>query len=49
MLVATECVLFDRQQNLSLRLSGYAAGSDVFEAVRRFGDELERIYATLIT
>lgn len=49
MLLATECVLFDRQQNLSLRLSGYAAGKDVIEAAGRFGEELERLHATLTT
>lgn len=46
-LQATECVLFDPQQNLSLRLTGYVASSDVLEAVRRFGDELELIHGTL--
>lgn len=48
-LVATECVLFDRHQNLSVRLSGFDAAGDVFEAARRFGDELERINANLTT
>lgn len=46
-LVATECVLFDRHQNLSLRLHGFDTASDVFDAVGRFGGELERIHAKL--
>lgn len=44
----TDCVLFDRQRNLALRLDGRAPSSDILEAAGQFRDELERIHADLI-
>lgn len=45
--VFTDCVLFDRQRNLSLRLSGPGPNNDVFEDAGAFRDELERIHGDL--
>lgn len=44
----TDCVLFDGQRNLSLRLEGQVPGDDMMEAANQFRDELERIHANLI-
>ena len=44
----TDCVLFDEQRNLSLRLEGQTPGDDSLEAANEFRDELERIHANLI-
>lgn len=46
-LVAIDCVLFDRQRNLSLRLVGHGPSGDVLEAAGQFRDELEKIHAGL--
>ncbi len=46
----TECVLVDRERNLSLRLvqNKWARDSDAFETATLFRDELERLHAQLI-
>lgn len=46
--VSIDCVLFDRQRNVSLRLQGQGPGSDVLKVAGQFRDELERIYIDLI-
>lgn len=43
----TECVLFDDQRNLSLRLTGFAPGDDILAAAASYRDELVAIHADL--
>lgn len=47
----TQCVLRDRERNLSLRLNhnGWARNSNAFETAREFRDELERLHAQLLS
>lgn len=45
--VWTDCVLFDRQRNLGLRLQGQGPGSDVLKVAGQFRDELQRIHIDL--
>lgn len=44
----TECVLFDGERNLGLRMTGSGEGEDMLSMAERFRDELVTIHAGLI-
>lgn len=46
--VFTDCVLFDRQRNLALRLSGPGPNNDIIGDADEFRAELERLHARLV-
>ena len=47
--VFTDCVLFDQQRNLALRLSGPGPNNDIIEDAGEFRDELERLHTLLVS
>ena len=46
--VWTECVLFDGERNLGLRLTGSGEEEDMLDMAARFRDELVTVHAGLI-